>query len=117
MQVSEDIERARLIFLVIPERCALDLNLFRSIEDVNVSKPLAFQSSQAAFQIADLPMDHVWSEVAIRSAAVALLADTLWCVEHEGDCEAVILASVFDQALSVFRTNIGCIDHSQLSAR
>jgi hypothetical protein len=40
MQVTEDIERTRLILLVVPQRRALDLNLLRSIEDVDVSKPL-----------------------------------------------------------------------------
>ena len=74
MQVAEDIERTRLVLLVVPQWHALDLNLLRSIEDVDVSKPLTLQSSEAAFHVADLPADHVRPEVPVRSAAVAFLA-------------------------------------------
>src|SRR5882724_6477552 len=117
MQVAEDIERTRLVLLVVPQRRALDLNLLRSIEDVDVSKPLPFQSSETAFDIADLPPDHVRPEVAVRAAAVAFLAHPLWRIHHDGDRKAVVLASMFDQALSIFRTNIGRIDNGQPSAR
>ena len=84
---------------------------------MDVSKPLALQSSEAAFHVADLPADHVRSEVAVRSAAVAFLAHPFWRIHHDCDREAVVLASMFDQALSVFRPNIGRIHDGQPSAR
>src|SRR5262249_43904357 len=73
VQVSENIERTRLIFLVVPEGNAPDLNFFRSAQDVNVSKPLSLQSSEAAFQIGDLAAHYVRSEVAVRPVTVSLL--------------------------------------------
>src|SRR3989442_631887 len=84
---------------------------------MNVSKPLALQPSEAAFQIGDLAVDYVRSEIPIRSEAVAFPADFFRSVHHDGDRKAVILAGVLDQALPVFRTNIRSIYNGQFSAR
>ena len=55
-------------------------------------------------------------EVAVRSAAVAFLAHPFWRIHHDGDCEAVVLASMFDQPLSVFTGNFEIVTKFKVPA-
>ena len=57
--------------------------------------------------------DYMRAEGAIRPSSVSFLADPLRRVHDDRDSEAMVLARVLDQTLSVFRANVGRIDNGQ----
>ena len=120
MHVADNVERSGLVPPVVVEAGPDDrrrVDLVRRLENVYDAEALALQPAQPAAQHVTLPAQHVWAEVAVRARGVALGADPLREVEHDGDREHVVLPGERDQVLARLGLHVGGVDDGQAPGR
>ena len=104
------------MLFVVPEWYAANLDLFRAIQNLYVPESFALQAADATLEIKDLAVNDMRSKITIRSVRISVLADPLRSIYHNRDCKAVVLASVFDQALAIFSANVSRVHNGEFSA-
>src|SRR5271169_2196747 len=104
MNVTDDIERPGLRFLVVVKRHALENDGFRLFgrgNNQNMTKALPFQAAKRAAQILELSVRDMIAETAVSANLVTVLTDSFGYVEDDGDGEAVILPRQFHKGFAV----------------
>ena len=120
MNVADDVERAVLLFAVVPERLPFDdgcIHFFHGRKNEDVAESFAFQSAQRAAQLLRLIAHDVRTEVTVRAALIAIVAETLRQIQHDSHWKHVIVAREINQRFACFRLNIGGVDNRQLGRR
>jgi len=84
---------------------------------VNVPETFAFEIANGAPQLLTLLPDDVWSEVAICSLAIAILAEAIRQVEHQRDRENVIVACELNEGLARFGLHVGGVNDGKFRSR
>ena len=116
MDIADDVERAVLVPLVVPQRNSLDdrrLHLLGRIQHEDVPEALLLKPTQRT------PSCDFWLRMTCgpksRSArlAVALLAELLWEVEHNRHRQAMVLSGQFHQRLASLGLDVGGVDHRE----
>ena len=117
VHVADDVERAVLVPLVVPQRHPLDrgrLDLLGRFEDEDVAEAFALAGPASTGAAATrCCADDVRPEVAVLPAAVPLLADLLGQVEHDGHRQAVVLPGQRHQRLAGLRLDVRGIHDRQ----
>jgi hypothetical protein len=81
VHVADDVERARLVPAVGPQRPAPDgrgVDLLRRGEDRDVPEALPLQTFEGPVKLAGLVPDHVRAEVSVGAGTVPLAAHGFW---------------------------------------
>ena len=116
MDIADDVERAVLVSLVVPQRNSLDdrrLDLLGRVEHEDVPEALSLKPPQRPPELRLLIADDVRAEVPIGSLAVALQAEFLGQVEHNRHRQAVILPGQLHQRLAGLGLDVGGVDHRE----
>ena len=82
-----------------------------------MAESFALQSPQGPPQLLRLVPDHMWSEVSIGTASIALLAQLLREIEDKRDRQNMKFARQFDKRFARVRLNIGRIDYRESAPR
>ena len=112
VDVADDVERPEVVASIGPKRLALDdcgVDLFFGTKLETVAEPLAAQSLHGSSQQPHVVAHHGRPEVTVRSLGVAVLADALREVEHDGDGEGMVFPGQPNQPGAVFGANAGRI--------
>ena len=116
VDIADDVERAVLVPLVVPERHSLDdrrLDLLGRLQHEDVPEPLPLEPPS------DRRSCDFWLRTTCgpksRSArpAVALLTDPLGQVEHDRHRQAVVLPGQFHQRLAGLGLDVGGVNHRE----
>ena len=116
MNIADDVERAVLVPLVVPQRHPLDggrFDLFGALQHEDVAEAFPSEATERPPQLRLLLADDVGAEVAVVREPVALLADRLGQVQHDGDRQAVVLPGQLDQRLAGLGLDVGGVDDRQ----
>ena len=120
VNVADDVKGAAFPGSIVPQGHALDdggFHLFRRLQHENVTEALAAESPERPAQLGLLLADDVGTEVAIVALAVAVLAEPFRQIQHDGDRQAVVTPSQFDERLAGLGLHIGGVDHRQPAQR
>ena len=95
VHVADDVERTRVVPPVCPQAlafddCGVDLPFGTELEPI--PEALASESLQRTTKQTDMVVYHPRAEVAVRPLGIAVLADALRQIEHDGNREGVELA-------------------------
>ena len=83
----------------------------------HIPEALGLQPAQASTKLAELALDDLGTEVAIRAQSVPLTADLFINAENNRSRKRMILPRNRHQPCPVFGIEIGRIDHRQPSKR
>src|SRR5271165_6953074 len=116
VDIADDVERAVLVPLVVPQRNTLDnrrLNLLGRVEHEDVPEALPLKPTQRTSELRLLVADDVRAEVPLGSLAVALQTELLWEVENNCYRQAMVLSGQFHQRFASLGLDVRSVDHRE----
>jgi hypothetical protein len=120
VDVADEIERAMLVALVVPQRHALDgrrVDLLGARQLVDVAKPFAAQAPHGTPKLVELLANDVRSEVALGAVPIPIMTEPLRHVEHDRKGETVMLPCDRHQRRPRLGLDVGRIDNGEPAER
>ena len=118
VHVADDVERTRVVASVGPQALTFDdrgVGLGFGTQLEPVAEALASEPLQRPAEQSYMVVYNPRTEIAVRPPGVAILADALRQIEHDGDGEGVELAGQTYELGAVFGTDVGRVHDGETS--
>ncbi len=116
VHIADDVKRAALVSLVVPQRNALNdrrLDLLGRLEHEHVPEALMMEPSQRPSELRLLVADDVGTKLPVRPISVPFLTDLFGQVKNNGHRQAVIMPGQLHQRLASLGLDVGGVDHRE----
>jgi hypothetical protein len=116
VHVPDHVERSVLVPVVVEQPFPYHdgpVHRLDAAQHVDLAEALLVELPEGAAELVALPADHRVAEVAVCPAGVAVQADPLGQVEHDGHRQHVVVAGQGDQLAPGLRLHVGRVDHGQ----
>jgi hypothetical protein len=120
VDIADNVEGTVLVAFVVVQWHSLDrggIDLFGALQHEDVPEALFGEAPQRPPQLGLLLADHVEAEATLVAEPIALVADPLGQVQHDGDRKAVVLSGECDERLARFWLHVGRVDDRQAAQR